>query len=66
MDGIYQPCTTLAFLPDDTACISVFHRLERRHYQFIYDYRNKQAITSVYTVDIESITSRNFPVKSFY
>jgi len=66
MDGIYQPCTTVVFLPDGNSCISVFHRMQRKHYQFIYDFKNKQIVGKLYNVELESITSRNFPVKSFF
>jgi hypothetical protein len=66
MEGIYEPFITSVFLPDGNASISVFHRMKMQHYQFTYDFQNKQKVTDIIVVDVKSDTTKNYPVACFY
>lgn len=64
--GFWEPLITASFIKMDSLFVSAYHRLQKKQYHFIYDYKNKQPKSPTFEQEIKNCTPMNFPIKSFY
>jgi hypothetical protein len=59
---------TVAVLPDESVFVSVYHRMLKKQYYFVYSYLEKQIVSMIREIEIDhpSCTKINFPLKSFH
>ena len=59
---------TVAVCPDETVFVSVYHRIQRKQYHFMYSYLDKQIISMINQIELDhdNCTKLNFPLKSFH
>jgi hypothetical protein len=66
--GFNEPLITTSVLPDQSIFVSVYHRMQKKQYYFMYSYLESKMTTSVMSREIDEpkCSKLNFPIKSFY
>jgi hypothetical protein len=68
ISGFKEPMITVCVLPDENIFVSVYHRVERMQYYFVYSHKEKKVVSKISGIEInhERCSLLNFPIKSFY
>jgi hypothetical protein len=64
--GFMEPLITTCFIKNREVFVQAYHRIEKKHYHFIYDYGLKQVLNQTTASELKDCSTINFPVKSFY
>jgi hypothetical protein len=64
--GFQEPLITTTYISGRNVFVQAYHRIDRKHYHFLYNYESKQVQSAISVSEIKDCSNLNFPVKSFY